>query len=169
MNKIGVFYGSTTGTTEDLARRIAEKLDVPSADVFDVSKLTEALVNEYDVLVLGSSTWGAGELQDDWYDGVKVLKKCDLSHKSVALFGCGDSDSYSDTFCDAIGTIYSDLRNTGCKFIGAVDASGYSFDSSSACINGMFVGLPLDEMNEDDQTEGRIDQWLASIRKEGIE
>ena len=33
MNKIGVFYGSTTGTTEDLARRIAEKLDVPSADV----------------------------------------------------------------------------------------------------------------------------------------
>jgi len=31
MNKIGVFYGSTTGTTEDLARRIAEKLDVPSA------------------------------------------------------------------------------------------------------------------------------------------
>ena len=169
MNKIGVFYGSTTGTTEDLARRIAEKLDVPSAHVFDVSKLTEALVNEYDVLVLGSSTWGAGELQDDWYDGVKVLKKCDLSHKSVALFGCGDSDSYSDTFCDAIGTIYSDLRNTGCKFIGAVDASGYSFDSSTACINGMFVGLPLDEMNEDDQTEGRIDQWLASIRKEGIE
>ena len=86
MNKIGVFYGSTTGTTEDLARRIAEKLDVPSADVFDVSKLTEALVNEYDVLVLGSSTWGAGELQDDWYDGVKVLKKwhkskiSDLSH-----------------------------------------------------------------------------------------
>ena len=30
MNKIGVFYGSTTGTTEDLARRIAEKLEVPS-------------------------------------------------------------------------------------------------------------------------------------------
>ncbi len=79
MNKIGVFYGSTTGTTEDLARRIAEKLDVSSEHVFDVSKLTEALVNEYDVLVLGSSTWGAGELQDDWYDGVKVLKKCSKS------------------------------------------------------------------------------------------
>ena len=121
MNKIGVFYGSTTGTTEDLARRIAEKLDVPSADVFDVSKLTEALVNEYYVLVLGSSTWGAGELQDDWYDGVKVLKKCDLSHKSVALFGCGDSDSYSDTFCDAIGILYEDLKDTHCKFCGATD------------------------------------------------
>ena len=83
MNKIGVFYGSTTGTTEDLARRIAEKLDVPSAHIYDVSKLTEALVGEYDVLVLGSSTWGAGELQDDWYDGIKILKKCDLSHKQL--------------------------------------------------------------------------------------
>ena len=48
MNKIGVFYGSTTGTTEDLARRIAEKLEVPSTHIYDVSKLTEALVNEYD-------------------------------------------------------------------------------------------------------------------------
>lgn len=45
------------------------------AHIFEVSKLTEALVNEYDVLVLGSSTWGAGELQDDWYDGVNVFKE----------------------------------------------------------------------------------------------
>ena len=63
MNKIGVFYGSTTGTTEDLARRIAEKLDVPSADVFDVSKLTEALVNEYDVLEFACSPGGRAEHQ----------------------------------------------------------------------------------------------------------
>ena len=29
MSKIGVFYGSTTGTTEDVARKIAEMLNVP--------------------------------------------------------------------------------------------------------------------------------------------
>ena len=74
MNKIGVFYGSTFCTTEDLIRRIAEKLYVLSVDVVDVSKISEALVNEYDVLVLVASTWVAVELQDDWYDGVKVLK-----------------------------------------------------------------------------------------------
>ena len=74
MNKIGVFYGSTTGTTEDVARRIAEKLNVPKGDIHDASKLNDELVKEYDVLVLGTSTWGAGELQDDWYDGIKVLK-----------------------------------------------------------------------------------------------
>ncbi|MDO5088281.1 MAG: flavodoxin, partial [Leptotrichiaceae bacterium] len=27
MSKIGIFYGSTTGVTEDIANRIAEKLD----------------------------------------------------------------------------------------------------------------------------------------------
>ena len=154
MKTIGIFYGSSTGTTEGIAKRIAEKLGVEDKDIHDVSN---------------ASPWGAGDLQDDWDSYLGKLKKLDLSEKTVALFGCGDSASFSDTFCDAIGTIYSDLRNTGCKFIGAVDASGYSFDSSTACINGMFVGLPLDEMNEDDQTEGRIDQWLASIRKEGIE
>ena len=37
MNKIGVFYGSTTGTTEDVARQIAEKLNVPSGHIYDVS------------------------------------------------------------------------------------------------------------------------------------
>ena len=57
MSKIGVFYGSTTGTTEDVARKIAEKLNVPQGDIHDASTLTDALVKEYDVLVLGTSTW----------------------------------------------------------------------------------------------------------------
>lgn len=50
MNKIGVFYGSTTGTTEDVAHRIAEKLNVPNGDIHDASKLNDELVKEYDVL-----------------------------------------------------------------------------------------------------------------------
>lgn len=166
MNKIGVFYGSTTGTTEDIARRIAEKLDVPSAHIFDVAKLTEALVNEYDVLVLGTSTWGAGELQDDWYDGVKILKKCDLSHKFVALFGCGDSDSYADTFCDGIGIIYEELKDTKCKFVGATDTASYTFDASIAVVDNKFVGLPLDEINEDSQTDERINTWIEQVKQE---
>lgn len=166
MNKIGVFYGSTTGTTEDIARRIAEKLDVPSAHIFDVAKLTEALVNEYDVLVLGTSTWGSGELQDDWYDGVKILKKCDLSHKFVALFGCGDSDSYADTFCDGIGIIYEELKDTKCKFVGATDTADYTFDASIAVVDNKFVGLPLDEVNEDSQTDERINTWVEQVKQE---
>ena len=97
MKKTGVFYGSSTGTCEELANQIAEKLGVSSTDVHSVDKMTADKIKEYEVLVLGTSTWGDGELQDDWYDGVKVLKSADLSMKFVALFGCGDSDSYSAT------------------------------------------------------------------------
>ena len=105
MKKTGIFYGSTTGTTESVAGRIADVLGISSADVHDVSKLTAELVSGYEVLLLGTSTWGDGELQDDWYDGVKVLKGMDLSDKLVGLFGCGDSESYPDTFCDGMGIL----------------------------------------------------------------
>ncbi len=166
MSKIGVFYGSTTGTTEEIAQRIAERLSVSTNDIHDASKLNEEIAGEYDVLVLGTSTWGAGELQDDWYDGIKVLKKMDLSQKSIALFGCGDADSYSDTFCDGMGILYEELKSSGCRFIGATAITGYTFDASTAVVDGAFVGLPLDEVNEDDKTAERIARWTEKLQKQ---
>ena len=165
MKKTGVFYGSSTGTCEELANQIAEKLGVSSTDVHSVDKMTADKIKEYEVLVLGTSTWGDGELQDDWYDGVKVLKSADLSMKFVALFGCGDSDSYCDTFCDGIGVLYEDLKDSGCTFLGnKVSTDEYSFSSSIAVVDGAFVGLPLDEVNESNKTAERIDAWTAEIK-----
>ena len=162
----GIFFGSTMGTTEAVAADIAKQLGVADADVHNVADTPAGEVQKYDLLVLGSSTWGAGELQDDWYDGVKVLKKADLTHKFVALFGCGDSDSYADTFCDGIGILYEDLKASGCTFVGAVDTAGYTFDSSVGVVNGKFMGLPIDEVNEDGQTDERITQWVEILKKE---
>ena len=164
--RTGIFYGSTTGMTESLAAKIAARTGVAQTDVHNVADASADEAEGYDLLLLGSSTWGCGELQDDWYDGIKVLKKCDLSHKYVALFGCGDSDSYSDTFCDAIGILYEELKDTRCKFCGAVDTAGYTFDSSIAVVNGKFVGLPLDEVNEDGQTDERISAWVEQVKQE---
>lgn len=166
MSKIGVIYGSTTGTTEDIARRIADKMDVSSANIHDASGITEEAVKDYDVLILGTSTWGDGELQDDWYDAVKTVKKVDLSHKFVALFGCGDCESYPDTFCDAIGILYEDFKDTGCTFCGAVETNGYDFGSSIAVVDGKFVGLPIDESNESGKTDSRIESWTEALKKE---
>ena len=115
--KIGIFYGSTTGVTEAVAERIAKKLGVASADVHNVGSATAADAVGYDALLLGSSTWGAGELQDDWYDFLDQLKSQDLTGKKVALFGCGDSSSFSDTFCSAMGEIHDGLAATGCTFV----------------------------------------------------
>lgn len=164
MKKIGIFYGSTTGTTESVARLIADKLGIAPADVHEVSKVDTALVESYDALILGTSTWGDGELQDDWYDGLKVLQGAHLSGKIVALFGCGDSESYPDTFCDGIGLLFENLKDSGCTFVGAVDDSGYTYSASVAAADGKFVGLALDDVNESDRTDDRVSAWAAQLQ-----
>lgn len=166
MKKTGIFYGSTTGTTESVARLIADKLGIAPADVHEVSKVDVALVESYDALILGTSTWGDGELQDDWYDGLKVLQGAHLSGKIVALFGCGDSESYSDTFCDAMGLLYEGLKDSGCTFVGAVDDSDYTYSASVAAADGKFVGLALDDVNESDRTDDRVSAWAAQLQAE---
>lgn len=164
MKKTGIFYGSTTGTTESVARLIAEKLGVSPEDVHDVSKLDAALAESYEALILGTSTWGDGELQDDWYDGIKVLKNANLSGKTIALFGCGDSESYSDTFCDGMGILFEDLKDSGCTFVGAVPDSDYTYASSVAAADGKFVGLALDDVNESDRTDARVSAWTEILK-----
>ena len=163
MGKTAIIYGSTTGTTEDIAGRIASKLNIAQGDIYELSKVTADTVAGYDTLLLGSSTWGSGDLQDDWYDGIETLKGADLAGKKIALFGCGDSSSYSDTFCSALGTIYNDLKDSGATFVGSVDPSDYTFDGSDAVVDGQFVGLPIDEVNESDKTDERISNWVASL------
>ncbi len=166
MKKIGIFYGSSTGTCEDLASRIADKMGVSATDVHNADKLTAELAGSYEVLLLGTSTWGDGELQDDWYDAIKVLKGMDLGGKDVALFGCGDSESYGDTFCDGMGILYEDLKDTGCTFLGNhVNPADYSFSSSVSVVDGAFVGLALDEVNESDKTDRRIEDWTNELKK----
>ena len=161
MKSTVVVYGSSTGTCQSIAEQIASKLGV---EALEVTNLTADVVAANENLLLGTSTWGAGELQDDWYDGLDVLKGADLSGKTVALFGCGDSESYSDTFCGAMAEIYNVVKEGGANVIGEVSTDGYTFDDSEAVVDGKFVGLALDDVNEDDKTEGRIDAWLESIK-----
>lgn len=161
MKKTIVVYGSSTGTCQSIAETIASKLGV---EAIDVTKLDASVIAANDNLLLGTSTWGAGELQDDWYDGLNVLKAADLAGKTVAVFGCGDSESYSDTFCGAMAEIYNAAKDAGATLVGEVSTDGYTYDDSEAVVDDKFVGLALDDVNEDDKTEGRIDAWLEAIK-----
>lgn len=161
MAKTIVVYGSTTGTCENIANTIGTKL---GADVINVTDLSADQIAEADLLVIGTSTWGAGELQDDWYDGINVLKGTDLSGKKVAVFGCGDSAGYSDTFCGGMKELYDAAKGAGATMVGEVATDGYTFDDSDSVVDGKFVGLALDDVNEDDKTEERIDAWLPTIK-----
>ena len=166
MKKIGIFYGSTTGTTESIAAQIASHLSVNPTDVHNVGNTNAQIADDYEILILGSSTWGSGELQDDWYDFLDQLVTHNLNGKKIALFGCGDAMSFGSTFCDAVGIIYEKLQDKGCSFIGTVNPSDYSYDSSTAEVAGLLVCLLIDENNEPDKTENRIQNWTDQLKQE---
>lgn len=167
MKNIGIFYGSDTGSTQEVAELLAKKLEVDSSDIFDVGSVDASKLDDYSVLLLGSSTQGYGDLQSDWDDFVDKLKSASLSGKKVAVFGLGDSASYSDTFCDAMGTIADAAVAAGASLIGNhVDGSGYDYEDSTAVRDGNFVGLALDEDNESDKTATRMDNWVAQLQSE---
>ena len=56
MDKTCIIYGSSTGTCQAIAEKIAGKLGIPQADVYDVANITVDTVAGYKNLLLGTST-----------------------------------------------------------------------------------------------------------------
>ena len=162
MGKTAIFYGSTEGNTESVAYKLKDLLG--NVDIYNVDSASADDLAKYDNIIFGASTWEIGELQEDWETFIDVLDEVDFSGKTIAYFGCGDADGYPDTFADALGIIHERIKDSGAKFIGAVDPEGYTFDDSAALYDGKFIGLPIDEDNESDLTDGRLEKWVADIK-----
>lgn len=164
--KTGIFYGSSTGTTERIAREIARAMSVPDADVYNVSGTAPDRLGAYDMIVIGSPTYGSGELQSDMYDFLDGASVLDLRGKRVAVFGDGD-ESMADTFCNAVGIIYDKMKETGATMTGPYNTYPYEFDHSSAVpVQGAeAVGLLIDEVNHPDATAGRIAGWVKELEE----
>jgi flavodoxin I len=163
MSEIGLFYGSSTGHTES----VAEKIKTAFGDrvvLCKVDRCTREEVDAYTYLIMGISTWGEGELQDDWEAFFPQLDTIDFSQKRVALFGLGDQEEYGEYFLNAMGTLCDKLLERGAGLVGVWPTDGYSYEESTAERNGEFVGLAIDEVNQDDLTDGRIASWVEQIR-----
>ena len=102
MNEIGIIYGSDTGNTEDVVKRLSTLLGTEKSDLIDVSNTNVDEISSYNKLILASSTWGDGDLQADWEDFETKLEEIDFKDKTVALIGLGDQEGYEDTFCNSI-------------------------------------------------------------------
>jgi flavodoxin long chain len=165
---MGLFYGSDEGNTQRIAYQIVQKLGDENVDIYDIADATQADFVDYCVLILGISTWDFGQIQSDWDEFWSDVEAMDFTGKTVALFGLGDQFGYGDFFLDAMGMLHNLVKERGAKIIGHWPIQGYEFDASKALAEDKvsFVGLALDEDQQSDLTDTRLEQWCDQILQE---
>merc|ERR1719443_1951359 len=151
---VGLFFGTQTGKTEDVGEKSAADLA------------------GYDGLIVGLPTWNTGADSERsgtaWDEYLEEIKTLDLCGKPVAVFGVGDSVGYGDNFCDAIEELHNTFQAAGAKMLGYTDAADYMHSDTKSVKDGKFLGLPLDEDNEDDKTSDRVNAWVTQLKGEGM-
>lgn len=175
MSRIGIFFASSTGNTRRIAKLIKKRFDDDTmADALNVNKASADLITGYSHLIFGTSTLGGGQLPGlstdcmggGWEEFLPQLENVDFTGKTIALFGLGDQDKYPDEFVDALGEIYRFVVARGAKVVGAWPADDYDFISSKALVDDQFAGLVLDQENQKNLTDARLDTWLKLIAPE---
>lgn len=167
MALVGIFFGSDTGNTENIAKMIQKQLGKDVAEVRDIAKSSKEDLEAFDILLLGIPTWYYGEAQCDWDDFFPTLEEIDFNGKLVALFGCGDQEDYSEYFCDAMGTIRDIIEPNGAVIVGHWPSEGYHFEASKGMADdNHFLGLAIDEDRQPELTSERVEKWVKQISDE---
>lgn len=166
--KIGLFYGSSTCYTEMAGEKIRESIGEDLVDIFNIADTPIIEAQFYDQLIMGIPTWDYGELQEDWEEIWDDLDDLDLNNKKIALYGLGDQVGYPEWFLDAMGYLHHKLRERGATTLGYWPNRGYEFEQSKALTDDQayFLGLALDDENQFNQTQSRIDSWCQQILQE---
>lgn len=169
MANIGIFVGSSGGVTLGVAEQLQELFD--AAELINMEEDYDDLeqFNDFDVLLIGSSTWGQGDVQRDWVDPLYEMQNDtpDFSGKKVAFFGAGDQESHPEEFVTALGKMKDIFSKLGANTdFGYTSTEGYSYKYSYAEKDGKFCGLAIDGINQADLTEQRVSSWAEQIKGE---
>ena len=168
MSKIGLFFGSDEGNTEGVSYRIQQRLGEDAVDVMDIADVTQLDFANYDKIILGIPTWDFGQIQSDWEEFWDDVSEIDFTGKTIALFGLGDQFGYGDYFLDAMGMLHDVIVEKGAAIIGLWSVEGYEFDASKALTadEKHFVGLAIDEDQQEEMTSDRLNSWCEQIHAE---
>ena len=164
--RIKLIYGSDTGNTELVTEDIIKLLN--NVEVTTVANLTPEDW-DYDRFILGIPTWYDGELQSDWEDYFEEFKTIDFKDKTVAIFGLGDQLGYEEWFCDGIGILAEVILKNNGRVIGYTDKDEtYDFETTPKSIikEDIFYGLCLDEDNQQELTQNRLEKWVEQLKLE---
>ncbi|MGM3159330.1 flavodoxin [Dickeya undicola] len=172
MANIGIFFGTDTGKTRKIAKLIHQKLGEAADAPVNINRTSLETFLSYPVLLLGTPTLGDGQLPGieagceapSWLEFADELAGTDLKGKIVALFGLGDQQGYPDNFASGLKPLYDVMTDLGARVVGDWPSDGYEFNASAALQEDRFVGLVLDQDNQHDLTEQRLDSWLAQIK-----
>ncbi len=172
MSKIGIFFGTETGTTRLIAKKIHKKLGDELADKpLNVNRISIADMLKYDYLILGTPSYGVGDvpgrgagcIETNWEEFFASAGTPDFSGKKIALFGLGAQERYADRFASSLIRIYDIFKGFGAEMVGSWSTEGYTFEHSASVIDGRFVGLVIDQRTQGILTDQRIDDWTAYI------
>lgn len=169
-SSIALIYGTDTNNTEEVGHKIAKQWHElgETVDIFNIKDIELQQLEDYSMLILGIPTWDFGGIQSDWEDIGDSLAELSLDDTVIALYGLGDQFGYGDYFIDAVGWLYEKLQPTNATFIGQWPTEGYDFEASRACIHDKehFVGLAIDEDQQFELTDQRIEQWVIQLYAE---
>ena len=171
MKKIGIYFGTDTGTTRLIAKKMAKKMGDVADKPLNVNRTEVEAFLSHDALILGTPTYGINQLPGkstdieagSWEEFLPELDGIDFSGKTIALYGLGDQEKYSDRFLDSMIFLYRFFAERGATIIGQWPVEGYTFEQSQAVVDGQFVGLALDQTRQGLLTDERIDLWLSQI------
>ncbi|KKO47944.1 flavodoxin [Arsukibacterium sp. MJ3] len=169
--KIGLFYGSTTCYTEMVAEKIQALIGADIVDLHNIKQVPLSKMADYPLLILGLSTWDFGEIQEDWEAHWDDISRVDLSGKTIAIYGMGDQLGYAEWFIDAVGMLHEAIAPSNPQRIGFWPIDGYDFITSKALTadGERFFGLALDDENQYEQTDERLNIWVSQILTEMAE
>ena len=152
MARVGIFFGTSTGSTEDVADQLKDAFGDDCEGPFDVDAL-EGSVKEhfekYDAIICGTPTWNTGadtERSGTGWDEIYYtsMNELNMEGKNFAVFGLGDQSSYAENFADATGELHDVLQNLGAKAFGYTSQEGYEHEDSKSIRGDLFCGLICD-------------------------
>jgi flavodoxin I len=174
--KVGIFFGTSTGSTESVADMIKEQLGDDADGPFDIETLEGSVAEnfgKYGSLIVGTPTWNTGaetERSGTGWDEIyySTMQELNLQGKKVGVFGLGDQESYSENYADASGELHDVFESLGCQMMGYTSQEGYEHDDSKAIRGDKFCGLLCDEVNQEELSEERVKNWISQLGVEGF-
>lgn len=117
MEKILMVYCSMTGNTETIAGLVEKGVKEGGLEIVrkDVLEVEAREITNYGTVILGSYTWGDGEIPDEFLDFYDEISTLDFTGKKFAVFGSGDT-SY-ENFCGAVNILEEMIVENGGEII----------------------------------------------------